>query len=152
MKLLRISLKSKVRVYMFNFRGFIQTIGVSLIITMVYSFIIGFFNLMSVEWSIFTTFIVSYGCVGVFVSFWYRQTPYFAAFLSAVVLTVLNLLFSIIVLRIQVLAKPYIVNENLFSSTTFTMLIAFLFMQINKRIERKKSRSEEHTSELQSRF
>ncbi|HLR07658.1 MAG TPA: hypothetical protein VK136_00120 [Bacillota bacterium] len=124
---------------MFNFRGFIQTIGVSLIITMVYSFIIGFFNLMSVEWSIFTTFIVSYGSVGVFAPLWNRQTPYFAAFLSAVVLTVLNLLFSIIVLRIQVLAKPDIVNENLFSSTTFTMLIAFLFMQINKRIERKKS-------------
>src|SRR5699024_559063 len=110
-----------------------------LIITMVYSFIIGFFNLMSVEWSIFTTVIVSYGSVGVFAPLWNRQTPYFAAFLSAVVLTVLNLIFSLIVLLIQVLAKPDIVNENLFSSTTFTMLIAFLFMQINKRIERKKS-------------
>src|SRR5699024_11414274 len=105
MKLLRISLKSKVRVYMFNFRGFIQTIGVSLIITMVYSFIIGFFNLMSVEWSIFTTFIVSYGSVGVFATLWNRQTHYFEEFLSTVDLTVLNLLFSIIVIRIQDLAK-----------------------------------------------
>src|SRR5699024_10436241 len=132
-------LKSKVRVYMFNFRGFIHTIGVSLSITMVYSVTIGFFNLLSVTWSIFTLFIATLCSSGVFAPLWNRQTASFAAFLSVVVLTVLYLLFSSIVFLIQVLAKQDIVNENLFSSTTFTMLIAFLFMQINKRIERKKS-------------
>ncbi|MFB4169305.1 hypothetical protein [Virgibacillus sp. JSM 102003] len=122
---------------MLSFRGFIQTIGVTLIITLVYGFIIGFFNLMSVEWVVFSTFIVSYGSVGVLAPLWNKQTPYFAAFLSANVLTVLNLLFSVTVLRMQVLVDPNTVNENLLSSTVFAMLIAFLFMQINNRIERE---------------
>ncbi|WP_443259609.1 hypothetical protein [Virgibacillus sp. L01] len=65
------------------------------------------------------------------------QPPYFAAFLSAIVLTVLSLLFSVTVLRIQVMVEPNTVNENLLSSTAFAMLIAFLFMQINNRIERE---------------
>lgn len=121
---------------MFSFRGFIQTIGVSLIIVLVYSFIIGFFNLFPVEWVVFSTFIVSYGSVGVLAPLWNRQTPYFAAFLSAVVLTVLNLLFSVLVLRIPVLFEPNIVNENLLSSVVFAMIIAFFSMKINQRIER----------------
>lgn len=121
---------------MFSFRGFIQTIGVSLIIVLVFSFIIGFFNLFPVEWVVFSTFIVSYGSVGVLAPMWNKRTPYFAAFLSAVVLTVLNLLFSVMVLRIPILFEPNVVNENLLSSVVFALIVAFLFLKINQRIER----------------
>ncbi|UOQ83626.1 hypothetical protein [Gracilibacillus salinarum] len=123
---------------MFSFRGFIQTIGVSLLIIIAYTFIIGFFNVLSVEWVIFTTFIVSYGSVGILAPLWNKQTPYSAAFLSAIVMSVINIMFSMIVLQIPVLIEPNTINENLFSSTVFSLVTAFLFLQINKRIGREK--------------
>ncbi|MFC4388026.1 hypothetical protein ACFOZ1_09425 [Gracilibacillus marinus] len=121
---------------MFQFRGFIQAIGVSLLLTLVYGFIIGMFNLLPVEWVVITTFLLSYGAIGVFAPLWNKKTPYFATFLAAIVFTVINILFSVIVLRIPVLFNPIAVNENLISSSVMALVTACIFMQINKRIER----------------
>lgn len=123
---------------MFNFRGFVKTIGVALIITIVFSFLVGLFNLLSVEWLIFSTFLVSYGSIGILAPLWNKHAPYFATYLSAIVLSVMNILFSIIVLRIPVYFAPDVINENLLSGALLSLFIAYLFIQINNRIGRKK--------------
>ncbi|WP_156289396.1 hypothetical protein [Oceanobacillus salinisoli] len=122
---------------MFHFRGLIQAIGVSLVFIIFYNFIIGVFNLLPVEWVVLSTFFVSYGSVGILAPLWNKQAPYTAAFFAAVVLSVINLMFSMIVLRIPVLFEPNTVNENLLSSTVFSLITAFLFIQINKRMGRE---------------
>ncbi|GAA0465641.1 hypothetical protein [Alkalibacillus silvisoli] len=120
---------------MFSLRAFIQAIGVSLIITIVISFLMGFFSLFAFEWMIIISFLVSYISIGILASLWNMKTPYFAAFLGCITLTVINFIFSNFVLSIPILLNPALIQENFIYSTFVSMLTAIIVIPIIKRRE-----------------
>ncbi len=98
---------------MFDAKGFIQALGISILLTVIVSFIIGTIQVLAMEWTIIISFLVSYISIGIFGPMWNRKAPYFAAFLGGITLTVINFLFSIFVLRIPVFLNPDVVRDNL---------------------------------------
>ncbi|MRG87383.1 hypothetical protein [Salinibacillus xinjiangensis] len=121
---------------MFQLMGFIQAIGVSVLITICFSFMVGFLSLASVEWSVLISFLVSYISIGIFAPLWNRKTPYFATFLGSITIVVINFIFSTIILRIPVLVDPLQVNQNLTASVAVSLSTALLVIPILKRNER----------------
>ncbi|MGM8214851.1 hypothetical protein ACLIA0_04665 [Bacillaceae bacterium W0354] len=122
---------------MFNTKKFIEAVGISLLITIVFSFLIGFFEFQSVEGLIIINFLVSYVGIGILAPLLNRKTPYTAAFLGAIVVTLINLLFSVYVHKLPVFEFPELINNNLASSVLVTMITALVVVSILKRSERE---------------
>ena len=120
---------------MFNLKKFIEALGISVIITIIAGFIIGFFEFPSVEGVIYINFIITYVTVGILMPLFNRKVPYTAAFLGAISMTLINIIFSINVLQLPIFVYPEIVNENLLASTIATMITAVIVVSILNRRE-----------------
>lgn len=120
---------------MFNLKKFIEALGISVIITIIAGFIIGFFEFPSVEGVIYINFIITYVTVGILMPLFNRKVPYTAAFLGAISMTLINIIFSINVLQLPIFVYPEIVNENLLASTIATMITAVIVVAILNRRE-----------------
>jgi len=120
---------------MFNLKKFIEALGISVIITIIAGFIIGFFEFPTVEGVIYINFIITYVTVGILMPLFNRKVPYTAAFLGAISMTLINIIFSINVLQLPIFVYPEIVNENLLASTIATMLTAVIVVSILNRRE-----------------
>lgn len=120
---------------MFNLKKFIEALGISVIVTIIAGFIIGFFEFPSVEGVIYINFIITYVTVGILMPLFNRKVPYTAAFLGAISMTLINIIFSINVLQLPIFVYPEIVNENLLASTIATMLTAVIVVSILNRRE-----------------
>lgn|SRR5690554_3354733 len=120
---------------MFNLKKFIEALGISVIITIIAGFIIGFFEFPTVEGVIYINFIITYVTVGILMPLFNRKVPYTAAFLGAISMTLINIIFSINVLQLPIFVYPEIVNENLLASTIATMITAVIVVAILNRRE-----------------
>ncbi len=120
---------------MFNLKKFIEALGISVIITIIAGFIIGFFEFPTVEGVIYINFIITYVTVGILMPLFNRKVPYTAAFLGAISMTLINIIFSINVLQLPIFVYPEIVNENLLASTIATMITAVIVVSILNRRE-----------------
>lgn len=120
---------------MFNLKKFIEALGISVIITVIAAFIIGFFEFPTVEGVIYINFIITYVTVGILMPLFNRKVPYTAAFLGAISMTLINIIFSINVLQLPIFVYPEIVNENLLASTIATMITAVIVVAILNRRE-----------------
>ncbi|SEU05254.1 hypothetical protein SAMN05421676_11637 [Salinibacillus kushneri] len=121
---------------MFQFTGLIRAMGVSILLTIFFSFLLGLINLLNVEWTIIVTFLITYISIGILAPMWNRDTPYFAVFLGSLSLTVINFLFSMVVLHIPVFTAPLEVNSSITTSIVTSLVTAYLLITILKRMGR----------------
>ncbi|KGR76453.1 hypothetical protein [Ureibacillus sinduriensis] len=119
---------------MFNTMKFFQTIGVSILLTIVISFLLGFLPIESYGLFLFVQIVLTYGCVGFFAAIWNTETPYTAAYLGSIVIVFINLLVSHFVFNILVFADPEGIGMSLSSAVIVSLLFAVVTVFIrNKR-------------------
>ncbi|GAA0497262.1 hypothetical protein GCM10008986_25290 [Salinibacillus aidingensis] len=121
---------------MFQFTGLIRAMGASIFLTIVISFLLGLMNVLNVQGTIIAAFLITYVSIGILAPLWNRETPYFATFMGSLTLTVLNFIFSIVVLHIPVFTSPLEVNDQITASIVTSFITAFLMITILKRMER----------------
>jgi len=107
---------------MFNTKKFFQAMGMSILLTIVISFILGFFP---INYGIFLTIqtILTYGSMGYFAVRWNSETPYTSAYLGALLLSLLNLVVSFLLFNIDVFGNP----EGIVSSISFAVIVSLSF-------------------------
>lgn len=118
---------------MFSMRKLIQAIGGSILITALFSFIIGFFNIPSFSGYIVFQMILTYGSLGYFSVKWNPKTPYTAAFLGATIVSILSILTSYFLLNILVLWDPAGIGRSMTWAVLLTLLVAIITVYMQQR-------------------
>lgn len=118
---------------MFSMRKLIQAIGASILITVLFSFIIGFFNIPSFNGYIVFQMILTYGSLGYFSVKWNPKTPYTAAFLGATIVSILSILTSYFLLNILVLWDPAGIGRSMTWAVLLTLLVAIITVYMQQR-------------------
>lgn len=118
---------------MFNTKKFLQAVGISILITITVAFLLGF--LPMVPYGIYMAILViaSYGSMGYFAARWNVDTPYTAAFLGAVLISIMNLLISDLVFNIAVFLDPDGIGRSLSLAVTVSLLFAAATMFIRSK-------------------
>ena len=120
---------------MFNARKFIQAVGISLLITILTSIILGVVNIQSYPLFIAIQMLATYGSMGYLGAKWNPKTPYFAAYLGAVILSILNFLFAYFIMNVLVFFDPIGINRSMSLAIVLTMLVAVITVFIsNKKV------------------
>lgn len=122
---------------MFNLKGLIQAIGIVLLVTILTSFLIGFINIGSIPIIILAQFFITNVLIGIIAPIKNTQTPYTAAFLGSVTLTVLNYIVAYYMFNIYVLADPTQINNNLLLSTSIALITALFYKKLMLEKRRK---------------
>jgi len=117
---------------MFQFMGLLKTMGVVIFTFIATSFLLGFFNINNVAFTVTVLYAVCYILTGVLSPIWNPDTPYIASYLASLTLTVLNLLFAVTVLDIMVFADPMDINRGLARNTLVSLFVTFLWIKIVK--------------------
>ncbi|MEN0663933.1 hypothetical protein [Caldifermentibacillus hisashii] len=120
---------------MFSLKGLFSTVGISLISTLVVSFLIGLLQINYEFLVVSIIFLVTYVVTGITAPIWNPKTPYFSSYLASIILTLFNFFAANYVLRVNVLFNPDGVNNSLVISTTTSLITTFIFLQITKRIQ-----------------
>jgi hypothetical protein len=110
----------------FNTIKFIQALGASVLVTIVVSFIIGFIPIESYGLFLFIQTLITYGSMGFFAAKWNPKTPYTAAYLGALIISVCSLLLSHYVFNIFVFTNPDGVASSLSLAVVVSLFVAFL--------------------------
>lgn len=118
---------------MFNFSGFVKSLGVVIIIYITASFILGLLQVNNVAVILTVLYILCYMLNGVVAPIWNEETPYFASFISSVTLTFMNMLYAVFVLDIMVFIDPETVNMGLVRNSMISLFMTFLFIKIMAR-------------------
>lgn len=116
--------------FMFSLKGLLQAVGITLLFTIIISFIIGLFNMPSLPVIIYFLFLFSNIVIGIVAPLKNKHTPYAAAFLGSVSLTVLNYFAAYYMFNVYVLADPVQINNNLLLSTSLSLLAALFVVKI----------------------
>ncbi|KAA9015978.1 hypothetical protein [Niallia endozanthoxylica] len=117
---------------MFQFMGLLKTMGVVIFTFIATSFLLGFFNINNVAFTVTVLYVVCYILTGVLSPIWNPETPYIASYLASLTLTVLNLLFAVTVLDIMVFADPMDINRGLARNTLVSLFVTFVWVKIVK--------------------
>ena len=120
---------------MFNPIKFIQALGASLLVTIVLSFIIGFIPMKSMNLFFLIQMVLTYGSMGFFASRWNPQTPYTAAYLGAVIISVMSLLLSHYVFNILVFTDPAGISRSFSLAVLTSLLVSYICTVIRTRRE-----------------
>jgi hypothetical protein len=118
---------------MFSLKGLLQAVGITLLFTIITSFIIGLLNMQSLPVIIYFLFLFSNVVIGIIAPLKNKRTPYAAAFFGSVSLTVLNYSAAYYMFNVYVLADPVQINNNLLLSTSLSLLAALFVMKIVNR-------------------
>lgn len=117
---------------MFSLKGLFSTVGISLISTLVVSFLIGLLQINYEFLVVSIIFLVTYVVTGITALIWNPKTPYFSSYLASIILTLFNFFAANYVLGVNVLFNPDGVNNSLVISTTTSLITTFIFLQITK--------------------
>ncbi|MGM0831159.1 MAG: hypothetical protein ACQEU4_23455 [Bacillota bacterium] len=109
-----------------------------MLITILFSFIIGLINIGTVTLFIFVQFLLSNILIGILAPIKNSSTPFTATFLGSVTLTVLNYIVAYYVFNIYVLADPVQINNNLLLSTSISLAVALVYIKFFMRKSGKK--------------
>jgi len=120
---------------LFHTIKFFQTIGVSILLTIVISFLLGFIPIESYGLFLFIQTILTYGSIGFFAAIWNPETPYTAAYLGAIVIVFISFLVSHFVFNILVFADPQGIGMNLSYAVIVSLLFAAATVVIRKKRE-----------------
>ena len=118
---------------MFSMRKLMQAIGASILITVLVSFIIGFFNIPSFNGYIVFQMILTYGSLGYFSVKWNPKTPYTAAFLGATIVSILSTLTSYFLLNVLVWWDPAGIGRSMTWAVLLTLLVAIITVYMKQR-------------------
>lgn len=118
---------------MFSMRKLMQAIGASILITVLFSFIIGFFNIPSFNGYIVFQMILTYGSLGYFSVKWNPKTPYTAAFLGATIISILSIFTSYFLLNVLVLWDPAGIGRSMTWAVLLTLLVAIITVYMKQR-------------------
>ncbi|EPD51318.1 hypothetical protein HMPREF1210_01916 [Paenisporosarcina sp. HGH0030] len=110
-----------------------QAIGASILITVLFSFIIGFFNIPSFNGYIVFQMILTYVSLGYFSVKWNPKTPYTAAFLGATIVSILSILTSYFLLNVLVLWDPAGIGRSMTWAVLLTLLVAIITVYMKQR-------------------
>ncbi|MFX3673027.1 MAG: hypothetical protein ACE3JQ_01085 [Paenisporosarcina sp.] len=111
---------------MFNMKKFLQVIGVSIIINVIFSIVMGLSNMENYLLFVFVQMVVTYGSLGVFSVMWVPKTPYISAYLGAVIISLLNILFAYYVFNIMVFVDPEGINRSMSWAVILALITAFI--------------------------
>lgn len=125
---------------MFSSRKLLQAVGVSLLITIVISFIVGFFPIPSFSGYVFFQMLITYGSLGYFSAKWNSKTPYTAAFLGGTIVSILSLFTAYFMFNVIILWDPEGVSRSISLAILFTMLVTVVTVFIQQ-IQLKKAGS-----------
>ncbi|RLQ91158.1 hypothetical protein [Falsibacillus albus] len=118
---------------MFNLKGLLQAMGVSLLLTIIISLVIGMVNSLSITIAVVLMFIASYVSLGVLSPKWNRATPYFASFIGAITLSLINFWFASRFMGVEILTNPEAVNKSLVFSTLTSLITTYIVLQIQRK-------------------
>lgn len=120
---------------MFNTMKFFQAIGVSILLTVVVTFIVSLIPFGSVGFLLLFQMILIYGSVGFFCARWNPATPYTAAYLGAVLLSFSSFLLYQFVFNIFIFADPDGIGRSMSLAVVFSLLFAYITVLIRKKRE-----------------
>jgi len=120
---------------MFEVKKFLQTVGISIFITVIFSIMIGFIQIPSYGWYVALQMIITYGSLGYFAAKWNPKTPYTAAFLGATVVSILSLCISYFMFSILVFWDPAGIGRSMSLAVTLTMAVTALTVFIQQKKE-----------------
>ncbi|AIE58781.1 hypothetical protein MGA3_16838 [Bacillus methanolicus MGA3] len=126
---------------MFDFKGFLKTISIPLVYLIIAGLILGFLNVRSVQMIILLLFIPSYLFTGIFSPYWNSKTPYFSSYLSSLTLSFLNILSGQYLFGFDTLTNSEGVNRALVFSTSFSLMITYLFLIIRKKNRKRETQN-----------
>lgn len=119
---------------MFNLIKFIQAVGVSILLTVVVSFVLGFFSIGNYGVFILIQTVLTYGSLGFFTAKWNPKTPYTAAYFGALLISFLSLLLSHFVFNILVFVDP----EGISRSMSLAVIVSLAFAAVTVFIQTKR--------------
>lgn len=106
---------------MFELKSFLQAVGLSLLISLIISIILGLIQFENYTLFLFIQMLSFYGTMGFFAVFFNPKTPFIASYLGAVIIALLNILFSNFVFGIWMFVNPASIN-NILSFAVMTAL------------------------------
>ncbi len=109
-----------------------KTLGISLIVMVIVS-LIGVLTLGDIFFLSTVSLAITYTLNGFLAASFERTTPYFHAYMTAWVLVIINLLFSWIVLGINLFFNADVIFNSLITGTLLSILGAFIKQFIDRR-------------------
>ena len=95
------------------------------------SFLLGVLNVENYALFIGIQMLTTYGSMGYLGAKWNPGTPYFAAYLGALVLTLLNFCFAYFIMNIMVFLDPIGINRSISLAIVLTMSVSVLTVFIS---------------------
>lgn len=121
---------------MFNFYGFLKSLGIVMFIFITFSFLFGLTGINNIPITLTILYTISYVLNGFLAPIWNPDTPYTASYLSSITLTLLNLLFAYFILDILVFTEPASINSGMVRNSLVSLIATFIAIKIlNKKQE-----------------
>lgn len=121
---------------MFETKRFLQALGLSLLVAVFVSIILGIIQFQHYVLFIIIQLLAFYGSMGFFAVFFNSKTPFTASYLGALIIAVLNLLFSNFVFNIMVFVNPASVNSVLSFAVLTSLFVTGITLFFKNRNER----------------
>lgn len=118
----------------FDTMKFFQAVGVSILLTIVISFLLGFIPIESYGVFLFIQTILTYGSMGFFAAKWNTKTPFTAAYLGAVIIAIISFILSHFIFNILVFSNP----EGIARSLSYAVIVSLLFAAATVFIRKKR--------------
>lgn len=118
---------------MFETKKFLQVLGISILITVIVSVILGFTKMENYLLFVTIQWVMTYGSIGILSAWWMNNTPYFSAYLGAVIMALLNMLFSYFIFNIMIFVDPEGVNRSLSWAVIIALTTSFITHYLIKR-------------------
>lgn len=110
---------------MFQTKKFLQMLGIAIISTFFLSILMGLLNFDGYTIFITLQLLITYGTIGVLSVFWLPDTPYISAYLGAITMSLLNILFSYYIFNVLIFADPTGINSSMSWAVIVSMVFAF---------------------------
>ena len=110
---------------MFQTKKFLRMLGIVIISTFFLSMILGLLNVDAYYVFITLQLLITYGTIGVLSVLWLPNTPYISAYLGAITMSLLNILFSYYIFNVMIFADPTGINASMSWAVIVSMVFAF---------------------------
>ena len=121
---------------MFDLKKFLQTVGLSLLISILISVAFGFFEFDNYAVYLTIQMLSFYGTVGFFAVVFNPRTPFTASYLGALIIAVLNILFANYVFGIWMFVNPAGINSSLSYAVITALSVTAITVFIKNKSER----------------
>lgn len=121
---------------MFDVKKFMQAIGLSLLLSIIVSVILGLIQFDNSIAFLIIQMLAFYGSMGFFAVIFNPKTPFTASYIGALIIAMLNILFSNFVLGVWVFINPASINNML----SFAVLMALSVTAITLFIKNRSGR------------